>query len=125
MRPIVDLVTGVDDLRFEVVPGGHLGMLTGRAARATTWRIIDEWIDAHSSADADRPRPRPARSARPEGRGGEEDSRPATAAATAKKARGEADGPKAPKKASKTAIGANPAAATARPAAAPWPPKKK
>ena len=57
MRPLVDLVTGVDDLRFEIVPGGHLGMLTGRAARGTTWRIIDEWIDAHSSAAADRSTP--------------------------------------------------------------------
>jgi polyhydroxyalkanoate synthase subunit PhaC len=32
VRPIVGLVTGVDDLRFEIVPGGHLGMLTGCAA---------------------------------------------------------------------------------------------
>ena len=51
--------TGVDDLRFEVVPGGHLGMLTGRAARRTTWRIIDEWITAHSSKPSPR-RPRAA-----------------------------------------------------------------
>jgi polyhydroxyalkanoate synthase subunit PhaC len=52
VRPIVDLVTGVDDLRFEVVPGGHLGMLTGRAARHTTWRIMDEWISRHSTVEA-------------------------------------------------------------------------
>ena len=68
VRPIVDLVTGVDDLRFEIVPGGHLGMLTGRAARGTTWRILDEWIDAHSSAQADQPTPareEAARTARP------------------------------------------------------------
>jgi polyhydroxyalkanoate synthase len=52
VRPIVDLVTGVDDLRFEIVPGGHLGMLTGRGARSTTWRIMDEWINSHSSAEA-------------------------------------------------------------------------
>jgi polyhydroxyalkanoate synthase len=57
VRPIVDLVTGVDDLRFEIVPGGHLGMLTGRAARRTTWRILDEWIDAHSSEQAAEPTP--------------------------------------------------------------------
>jgi polyhydroxyalkanoate synthase len=49
VRPVVDLAAGVEDLRFEVVPGGHLGMLTGRAARTTTWRILDEWSDAHSS----------------------------------------------------------------------------
>ncbi len=57
VRPIVDLLTGVDDLRFEIVPGGHLGMLTGRAARRTTWRIMDEWLTAHSSKEAAEPTP--------------------------------------------------------------------
>ncbi len=57
VRPIVDLVTGVDDLRFEIVPGGHLGMLTGRGARRTTWRIMDEWMAAHSSPEAAKPTP--------------------------------------------------------------------
>jgi polyhydroxyalkanoate synthase subunit PhaC len=57
VRPIVDLLTGVDDLRFEIVPGGHLGMLSGRAARRTTWRIMDEWITAHSSDEAAEPTP--------------------------------------------------------------------
>ena len=57
VRPLVELATGVRDLRFEVVPGGHLGMLTGRAARTTTWRILDEWIAEHSSAQADKPTP--------------------------------------------------------------------
>ena len=57
VRPIVDLLTGVDDLRFEIVPGGHLGMLTGRSARRTTWQILDQWIDAHASAQAERPTP--------------------------------------------------------------------
>ncbi len=52
VRPIVDRATGVEDLRFEVVPGGHLGMLTGRAARSTTWRIIDEWIAGHTTPEA-------------------------------------------------------------------------
>ena len=28
------LLTGAAEVRFEIVPGGHLGMLTGRAARA-------------------------------------------------------------------------------------------
>ena len=36
-------------MRFEVVPGGHLGMLTGRAPRETTWRILDDFIDEHAS----------------------------------------------------------------------------
>lgn len=52
VRPIENLLPHVADFRFEVVPGGHLGMLTGRAARRTTWPILDEFIDAHSSAAA-------------------------------------------------------------------------
>ena len=51
VRPIEKLVPNA---AFEVVPGGHLGMLTGRAARGTTWRILDEFIDEHTS-DAGRP----------------------------------------------------------------------
>jgi polyhydroxyalkanoate synthase len=98
VRPIVDLVTGVDDLRFEIVPGGHLGMLTGRAARSTTWRIIDEWIAAHSSAAAEKPTPtarkKTASATKTAAR------KPATKTAAARKAPAE--------KASKSAIGANP-----------------
>ena len=36
VRAVVPLLTGSPQVRFEVVPGGHLGMLTGRAARSTT-----------------------------------------------------------------------------------------
>ena len=46
VRPIESLAP---DVRFEVVPGGHLGMLTGRAARRTTWPILDAFLDEHSS----------------------------------------------------------------------------
>lgn len=48
VRAAVPLLTGAPEVRFEVVPGGHLGMLTGRAARHTTWPILDEWIDQWS-----------------------------------------------------------------------------
>ncbi|HVU72399.1 MAG TPA: hypothetical protein VHE83_05520 [Mycobacteriales bacterium] len=34
-------------MRFEIAPGGHLGVLTGRQARATTWSHIDDLIRAH------------------------------------------------------------------------------
>jgi polyhydroxyalkanoate synthase len=54
VRPITKLVPNAAEMRFEVVPGGHLGMLTGRAARHTTWRILDEFIEAHSSDHAAR-----------------------------------------------------------------------
>ena len=49
IQPMVDLVPNAPSVRFEVVPGGHLGMLTGRAARGTTWRIVDEFIDEHAT----------------------------------------------------------------------------
>jgi polyhydroxyalkanoate synthase len=49
VRPVEDLVPNAAEMRFEVVPGGHLGMLTGRRARTTTWRIMDEFIEQHSS----------------------------------------------------------------------------
>ncbi len=44
------LLTGSPETRFEIVPGGHLGMLTGRAARTTTWPALDDWFD-HVSAE--------------------------------------------------------------------------
>ena len=44
VQPVTTLLTGSPEVRWEIVPGGHLGMLTGRAARSTTWKIIDGWI---------------------------------------------------------------------------------
>jgi len=49
IKPTIDLVPNAPSVRFEVVPGGHLGMLTGRAARSTTWRVIDDFLDEHAS----------------------------------------------------------------------------
>ena len=51
VKAVVPLLTGSRDVRFEIVPGGHLGMLTGRAARGTTWRVMDEWISQWSTAE--------------------------------------------------------------------------
>jgi polyhydroxyalkanoate synthase len=45
VRAVLPLLTGSTDLRFEIVPGGHLGMLTGRGARETTWRVLDDWFE--------------------------------------------------------------------------------
>jgi polyhydroxyalkanoate synthase subunit PhaC len=53
VEPITKIVPHATEMRFEVVPGGHLGMLTGRRARGTTWLIIDDFIDQHAS-DRDR-----------------------------------------------------------------------
>jgi polyhydroxyalkanoate synthase len=64
VKAVVPLLTGARDVRFEIVPGGHLGMLTGRAARGTTWQVLDEWIEQWSGADAKKvaakPRKKPA-----------------------------------------------------------------
>ncbi len=51
VQALVPLLTGAHEVRFEIVPGGHLGMLTGRAARATTWVTMDEWIEQYSTPD--------------------------------------------------------------------------
>ncbi|NIJ10808.1 polyhydroxyalkanoate synthase [Saccharomonospora amisosensis] len=49
VRRLVDLLTGAPEVRFESAPGGHLGVLTGRAARTTTWRYLDEFLDSRRS----------------------------------------------------------------------------
>jgi polyhydroxyalkanoate synthase len=51
VRALTGLLPNAPEVRFEIVPGGHLGMLTGRAARGTTWVILDEWIGRHSAPD--------------------------------------------------------------------------
>jgi polyhydroxyalkanoate synthase len=51
VRAAVPLLTGSLEVRFEIVPGGHLGMLTGRGARGSTWRVLDEWIEQWSGAE--------------------------------------------------------------------------
>jgi polyhydroxyalkanoate synthase len=39
-----DLVPNAASVRLETAPGGHLGVLSGRAARATTWQLLDEFL---------------------------------------------------------------------------------
>jgi polyhydroxyalkanoate synthase len=51
VKAVVPLLTGSREVRFEIVPGGHLGMLTGRGARTTTWRVMDEWITRWSTEE--------------------------------------------------------------------------
>ncbi|MEQ3552383.1 alpha/beta hydrolase [Pseudonocardia nematodicida] len=41
VRSVVPLLTGSPDVRFATAPGGHLGVLTGRRARHTTWPELD------------------------------------------------------------------------------------
>lgn len=45
VRPLVRLLRGAPQVRFETASGGHLDVLTGRSAKATTWRHLDRWLD--------------------------------------------------------------------------------
>lgn len=40
------LLPNAPQVRLEAGPGGHLGVLTGRAAKGTTWRWLDEFLSA-------------------------------------------------------------------------------
>jgi polyhydroxyalkanoate synthase subunit PhaC len=42
---VAGLLPGAPDVRLETAPGGHLGVLTGRSARRTTWAYLDEFLD--------------------------------------------------------------------------------
>jgi polyhydroxyalkanoate synthase len=44
-------------VRLETAPGGHLGVLTGRSARDSTWRHLDAFLNAHDEARPARPAP--------------------------------------------------------------------
>ncbi|MFG2003039.1 alpha/beta fold hydrolase [Spirillospora sp. NPDC048911] len=45
VHPLTRVLTGAEEVRFEVAPGGHLGVLTGRSARSATWAHLDRWLD--------------------------------------------------------------------------------
>jgi polyhydroxyalkanoate synthase len=48
VQKVVGLLTGAPEVRFTTAPGGHLGVLTGRGARTTTWPAIDEFLADHA-----------------------------------------------------------------------------
>jgi polyhydroxyalkanoate synthase subunit PhaC len=85
VRPAVALLSGAREVRFEIVPGGHLGMLTGRAARASTWRVLDEWIEQWSSSDDDAPATRTTPATRRTTKAGSQKSGTAKKSGTASK----------------------------------------
>jgi polyhydroxyalkanoate synthase len=49
---VVELLDKAPEVRFKTAPGGHLGVLTGRKARGTTWRYLDEFLDDRIAATA-------------------------------------------------------------------------
>ncbi|HVE69121.1 MAG TPA: DUF3141 domain-containing protein [Solirubrobacteraceae bacterium] len=46
VHAVVDLLPNSPSVRYETAPGGHLGVLTGRAARRATWVYLDEFLSA-------------------------------------------------------------------------------
>ena len=57
---VVGMLTGSEQVDLEIVPGGHLGALTGREARETTWPAIEGFLDRWSApADVAAPAPEP------------------------------------------------------------------
>lgn len=50
VRHAVDLLTGARSVEVTTAPGGHLGVLTGREARTTTWPALDRFFAAHDDA---------------------------------------------------------------------------
>jgi polyhydroxyalkanoate synthase len=100
VKAVVPLLTGSREKRFEIVPGGHLGMLTGREARTSTWPAIEGWVEEWTRADA--VPASPAATTRRTSRKAAQ--RPATRTATKKAAPNEA----ATRGADEPSIGANP-----------------
>jgi polyhydroxyalkanoate synthase len=45
------LLPNAAEVRLETAPGGHLGVLTGRSARDTTWAYLDEFLGRHDSVE--------------------------------------------------------------------------
>jgi polyhydroxyalkanoate synthase len=46
-----ELLPNAPSVQLESAPGGHLGVLTGRAAVHTTWPLLDEFLREHGGAD--------------------------------------------------------------------------
>lgn len=47
---VATLLTKSPEVRLETAPGGHLGVLTGRTSRDTTWRYVQEFLTQHDEA---------------------------------------------------------------------------
>ncbi len=46
------------EVELATAPGGHLGVLTGRAAAGTTWTLLDDYLDRPAKRRAKRAKPR-------------------------------------------------------------------
>ena len=48
VRRLVDVLDNAAAVDFVLCPGGHLGVLTGRAARTTTWVHLDQFLNRYA-----------------------------------------------------------------------------
>ncbi|WP_018656849.1 alpha/beta fold hydrolase [Actinomadura flavalba] len=55
VEPLTRLLSSSPDVRFTEADGGHLGVLTGRSARRTTWTHLDAWLDEGTRRHGIRP----------------------------------------------------------------------
>ncbi|MER7862009.1 alpha/beta fold hydrolase [Amycolatopsis japonica] len=46
---LTELLDNSPSVTFETAPGGHLGVLTGRKARGTTWGYLDRFLDEQAA----------------------------------------------------------------------------
>lgn len=51
---VAELLPNAPEVRIATAPGGHLGVLTGRAARRTTWRLLDDFLQATAQSPQQR-----------------------------------------------------------------------
>ncbi|GAB2845998.1 alpha/beta hydrolase [Actinocorallia aurea] len=63
VHPLTRLLIGSPEVRFATAPGSHLGVLTGRAARATTWPRLGAWLDEATLQHGLRPARKPPEAA--------------------------------------------------------------
>ena len=54
VRHVGSLLKRAPEVRLETAPGGHLGVLSGRSARGSTWRMLDEFLASASASDRGR-----------------------------------------------------------------------
>ena len=47
VEAVTALLPNAAEVRYELAPGGHLGVLTGRSARKHTWRHLDAFLRDH------------------------------------------------------------------------------
>jgi polyhydroxyalkanoate synthase len=69
VRAVVDLLPNAASVDFQLVPGSHLGALTGRGAEATTWRHLDRFLAGEDPLRRVPVERRSPRSRRPAARG--------------------------------------------------------